>query len=55
MDKYGVDEAVDQEKLEKQASEGCPECGSPVERHGSTLLCPKCGSAPFEKKEEKKG
>lgn len=52
MEKLGVDEGVDP-NLEKHAAQGCPECGSPVERHGRILVCPKCGTAPFEKKTEK--
>lgn len=49
MDKFGVDEgAQDQEKLEKQAAQGCPECGSKLIKHGSVLLCPNHGSSPFE-------
>lgn len=49
MEKYAVDESQgNQEQLEKKAAEGCPECGSKVERHGNVLMCPKCGSAPFE-------
>jgi len=50
MDKYAVDETsgVDQEKLEKLANEGCPECGSELSRHGNVILCAKCGSKPFE-------
>jgi nucleoid DNA-binding protein/ribosomal protein S27AE len=48
MEKHGVDEQVDQEKMEKMAAEGCPNCGSKLERHGKVLLCPKCGSEPFE-------
>lgn len=54
MDKFAVVEDIDQEKLEKQAAQGCPECGSKVERHGTTLICPKCGSAPFEGKDSNK-
>ena len=49
MDKLGVDEGVDQESLEKRAANGCPLCGSPVERHGRVLSCPKHGTEPFEK------
>lgn len=49
MDKYGVDEQVDQEQLEKRAARGCPECGRELVKHGSVLLCPMCGSEPFEK------
>lgn len=48
MDKYGVDEQIDQENLEKRAAEGCPKCGSALERHGNVIICPKCGSKPFE-------
>jgi hypothetical protein len=51
MDKYGVDEGVDQERLEKQAGAGCPEpgCGKKPLRDGKILRCPDHGSAPFEK------
>ena len=47
MEKYGVDEGAD-EHLEKRASEDCPKCGSKVAVHGRVLVCPKCGTAPFE-------
>jgi ribosomal protein S27AE len=46
MEKYGVDEQGAEN--EKKASEGCPKCGSKVERHGNVLACPKCGTEPFE-------
>lgn len=52
MDKFAVDESVDQDAMEKAASEGCPLCGAKCERHGNTLLCPTHGSEPFEKKQE---
>lgn len=50
MDKYGVDTTTgkDDAQLEKQASEGCPECGKELQKHGSVLICPVHGSAPFE-------
>lgn len=48
MDKYGVDESQDDAQLEKRANQGCPKCGGKLERHGTTLLCPNCGSEPFE-------
>lgn len=48
MEKFGVNEGVNQEALEKQAAKGCPVCGSAVETHGSVLMCPKHGSEPFE-------
>lgn len=50
MEKYAVDEAVDDERMAKTAGEGCPRCGSTLERHGRTLVCPKCGTEPFEPK-----
>lgn len=50
MDKFGVDEGTDNEKLEKAAADGCPQCGAKCTKHGSTMVCPKCGTEPFEKK-----
>lgn len=50
MDKFGVDENVDSEGLEKMANEGCPLCGKKPTRHGNILICPTHGSEPFEKK-----
>jgi len=52
MEKYGVDETRNQEKLEKIAAGGCPRCGGKIERHGQVLLCSSCGSQPFEEEEE---
>lgn len=49
MEKYAVDETVDQVQMEKAAADGCPICGSRCLRHGNLLLCPNHGSAPFEK------
>lgn len=51
IEKYGVDESSNQDpkKMEKAASEGCPKCGQKVQRHGNVILCPSCGSEPFEK------
>ncbi len=51
MDKYAVQETevgMNQETLEKKASQGCPKCGGKVERHGSVLACANCGTEPFE-------
>lgn len=49
IEKYGVDESVkNSEQLEKKAAQGCPECGSKVTVHGKVLMCPKCGTEPFE-------
>lgn len=55
MEKYGVNESVDQTGLEKAAAQGCPECGAKCERHGNTLICPKHGSAPFENEKRNDG
>lgn len=50
MEKYGVEESKqDPRKMEKAAAEGCPVCGSEVQQHGSVLVCPTCGTKPFEK------
>lgn len=53
MEKYGVDETKNQENLEKLAAGGCPKCGAKLQRHGQVLLCPNCGSQPFEEPETK--
>lgn len=50
MNKFGVDES--QTENEKKASDGCPQCGGKVERHGKVLMCPKCGTEPWETKQE---
>jgi hypothetical protein len=47
MDKYGVDESKN-DKMKKFASGGCPKCGAKIERHGDVLMCPNCGTEPFE-------
>lgn len=48
MEKFGVDESVDQERLEKKAANGCPVCGRTPKRHGNVLMCPEHGSEPYE-------
>lgn len=50
MEKYGVDQSKDDSQLEKLAGSNCPECGAKIEVHGSTAYCPRCGTAPFEKR-----
>lgn len=49
MEKYGVEEAPEDVKT---AAEGkkCPACGESLRPIAVTgvLLCPKCGSKPFE-------
>jgi len=52
MSKYGVDQNQSQ-RMEKYASRGCPNCGTRADKlvkYGSVILCPNCGSEPFEKK-----
>ena len=49
MEKFGVDETIDQESLEKLAAFGCPMCGAKLEKLGSILRCPQHGTEPFEK------
>jgi len=53
MDKYSV---VVDDDMEKQAREGdgCPVCGSTVDYSGNVPVCPRCGTAPFEKRPEGK-
>jgi DNA-directed RNA polymerase subunit RPC12/RpoP len=50
MEKYGVEEAEES----KKANEGvtCPECGEALRDSEQTgvLICPRCGTKPFEKK-----
>lgn len=49
MEKYGVDTEAD---LDKTAQENttCPDCGAvlPSQTETGVLLCPNCGSEPFE-------
>jgi predicted RNA-binding Zn-ribbon protein involved in translation (DUF1610 family) len=51
LEKYGVDTSVD-EDLEKKASQDCPKCGKKPVLHGTVLVCPNCGSEPFETKKK---
>ncbi len=48
MEKYAVDESINGAQLEKQAAKGCPTCNSELTKHGSVLMCPNCGTEPFE-------
>jgi len=52
MEKYGVDEGQDDEKMEKLAGSRCPKCGGKVIRHGNILMCENCGTEPFETEKE---
>lgn len=49
MTKYAVNESIDQDKLEKAASQGCPLCAAPLVKHGRVLACPTHGTEPFER------
>jgi uncharacterized Zn finger protein (UPF0148 family) len=51
MEKYGVDESGSRDENEKQAAKGCPQCGQPLEKHGSVMKCPVHGTEPFEASE----
>jgi transposase len=48
MEKLGVQERVNRDKLEKAASQGCPMCGEQCQKIGSLLRCPVHGTEPFE-------
>ena len=57
MDKFGVDEINDPDapKTGALTHKVCPACGAelrPVEDTG-VLLCPRCGSKPFEEQHGK--
>lgn len=53
IEKFGVDEGTDQDALEKAAAEGCPKCGARCSRQGNLLICPNCGTEPFERQSAK--
>ena len=49
MEKYGVDESASAVKTANAPTQQtCPNCGANVTAHGNVVLCPNCGSAPFE-------
>jgi len=53
MEKYAGYEGVDQEYIEKKASQGCPICGrKDLNKYGSVILCPVHGSEPFEERDD---
>ena len=57
MNKYGVDEGpgvVVKLGQESCLIEHCPTCGAVCVRHGTVLLCPTCGSKPFEENSTKR-
>ena len=51
MEKYGVDEELPGDKLGSE-NPTCPDCGAPLVDKNATgiLICPNCGTKPFEKK-----
>jgi len=54
MEKYGVSEEAELEKEAKQGDKPrCPTCNTPLRDSSNTgvLLCPNCGSRPFERGE----
>lgn len=54
MEKYGVDTGSGR-NMQKLGSNGCPQCGMPsskLKRHGNVVICPNCGSAPFEQRSD---
>jgi len=48
MDKYAVCEDHPAQQ-EKRAGAGCPACGTSLQKHGSVVICPNCGTEPFER------
>ena len=54
MEKYGVAEEIEQTKEAQQTDNSkCPACKAILRDNNNTgvLLCPTCGSRPFEKSE----
>lgn len=51
MEKYGVEEEIVPGKTASEDPPCCPDCGTKLEDKLLTgiLICPKCGSKPFEK------
>lgn len=54
MEKYAVREEEDLKKkaADEQEEVKCPDCGMTTEEHGNVSKCPKCGTEPFEKKDD---
>ncbi len=50
-EKYGVEEEVDSSKTAAEGKNTCPRCSAELRPQAVTgvLLCPKCGSKPFER------
>lgn len=54
LEKYGVLETQPNELVKEARKENtkrvilCPWCDAEVEIHGNVLICPNCGSEPFE-------
>lgn len=54
MEKYGVEETDDTKTASEDGNTTCPDCGASLknsEETGGLLICQKCGTKPFEKKQ----
>ena len=56
MEKYGVDESgygkeKTAERGEDKAEPKCPVCGNSLDTGSPQLVCPHCGTKPFEVKD----
>ena len=54
MEKYGVEESDEKVKTASESTgDKCPTCNAPLRDYKKTgvLLCPNCGSKPFENKD----
>ncbi len=54
MEKYGVsEESANEKEAQQKDNPTCPDCGEALCDSSNTgvLLCPNCGSRPFEKSE----
>lgn len=50
MEKYGVEETETQPKTADDETSKCPKCDAKLRNQDETgvLVCPVCGTAPFE-------
>jgi ribosomal protein L37AE/L43A len=50
VEKYGVEQAQDEKTAEMRKTEICPDCSEKLRPTTTTgvLMCPKCGTKPFE-------
>jgi len=54
MEKYGVQTTKTKDEAEKTGAEGdtCDSCGRPLLNNANVLICPVCGTKPYEKEAE---